>query len=39
MILKSSQTTQREIAIGKERFLLPISSKDIKLQILKDPTN
>jgi hypothetical protein len=39
MILKSSQTTQKETANGKTYFLLQISSKNIKLQILQDLMN
>jgi hypothetical protein len=39
IILRNTQTTKKETATEKEIFLLQISSKDIRLQILQDPTN
>jgi hypothetical protein len=39
MTLKNTQTTKKETVTEKEKKLLQISSKDIRLHILQDPTN
>jgi hypothetical protein len=38
-MLRSSQTTKRRYQQRKKYFLLQIPTKDIRLQILQDPTN